>query len=483
MIENRTIFTADNLDILPGMDSESVDLIYLDPPFNSNRTYAAPIGSKAAGAAFKDTWTLSDTDDAWWGLIADEHPSLYKVIDAAGEVGGRGDKAYLIYMAMRLLEMKRILKSTGSIYYHCDSTMSHSVKLVMDSIFGYKNFKNEIIWRRTGAHNDPNRFGRNADNILFFTKSNNYIFNPVYTDYEPEYIKKFFNHQDEHGKYQRVVLTGSGVSSGESNVEWKGYRPSQSQRHWSVPRRIVNRLVGEEQASKMSITERLDLLDKNNYIYISRNGIPRFKQYLHEMSGAPVQMIWGDIPPISAHAKERLGYPTQKPLALLERIVKASSNEGDVVFDPFCGCATTLIAAEKEKRQWIGIDISLKAVDLVKIRLHQTFQIGEGSEGELDYKSADIIHRTDIPIRSDHATPPSKDIKHILFGKQKGICNGCKHDFPFQNFTLDHIQPTSRGGADTDANLQLLCNHCNSVKSNGTMAELIARLRESGILH
>ncbi len=471
MIENRTIFTRDNLDILPGMDSESVDLIYLDPPFNSNRHYEAPVGSKAAGAAFKDAWTFEDTDDAWWGLIAEKHPALYKVIDAAGAVGNSGDKSYLIYMAMRVLELHRILKLTGSIYLHCDSTMSHSLKMMMDSIFGRRNFRNDIIWKRTnnpkGSQFKSKKYGVYTDNIFFYSKSDSFYFNlsAAKKKLDSEEIKKKYKLVDEHGRYYQGPIVRGASMGDRPNLcyEYKGYTSPPS--GWRMTK------------------EKLIALDKAGNLGWSKNKMPFRKLRPQDDDGHPLGGLWDDISRISSQSPERTGYPTQKPIALLERIIKVSSNEGDVVFDPFCGCATTLIAAEKEKRQWIGIDISSKAVDLVKDRLHQTFQIGEGSEGELAYKSADIIHRTDIPIRSDHATPRSKDIKHILFGKQKGICNGCKHDFPFQNFTLDHIQPTSRGGADTDANLQLLCNHCNSVKSNGTMAELIARLRERGILH
>ena len=391
MIKPQTIFTGDNLDIMHGMESESVDLIYIDPPFNSNRNYSAPIGSKAAGAAFKDTWTLSDTDDAWWGEIADEHPSLYKVIDAVGEIGGKGGKAYLIYMAMRLLEMKRLLKPTGSIYYHCDPTMSHSIKLTMDSVFERKNFRNEVIWGYRTQGVSMKNWPKKHDILLCYGGGGDKItFHPMK---ERLYYKKPFRHTqiDQEGRHYVDVY---------------------------------------------------------------------------------VRDVWDDDPQVKAlisQAKERTGYPTQKPLALLERIIKASSNEGDIVLDSFCGCATALIAAQKLNRQWIGVDISPVAVQLVKNRL----------ENELGL-FADFIHRQDIPVRKKNVKR-SKNIKHILYGQQEGECAGCQCWFPFRNLAIDHYVPTSKGGTNDDANLQLLCTPCNSTKGNRTMEFLLASLKEQGV--
>ncbi len=195
---NRTIFTGDNLDIMRGMNSETVDLIYLDPPFNSNRNYSAPVGSAAAGAAFKDTWTLSDLDVAWMGLIADQHPAIYKTLEAAGLSHGKGMQSYLCMMAVRLLEMRRVMKNTGSVYLHCDPTASHYLKLVMDAVFGAGNFRSEIIWKRTTAHSDSRQgrrqHGRIHDVILFYTKSQEWTWNTLYTEYDREYIEKNYRY-------------------------------------------------------------------------------------------------------------------------------------------------------------------------------------------------------------------------------------------------------------------------------------------------
>ena len=198
---NRTLWTADNLDILRGMNSECVDLIYLDPPFNSNKTYSAPVGSKAAGAAFKDTWTLSDLDVAWMGLIAEDHPAIANLLHTASLTHGKGMQSYLTMMAVRLLEMRRVLKQTGSIYLHCDPTAGHYLKLLMDAIYGVGSFRNEIIWRRTAAHGRAKRWGPIHDTLFLNTKTSNYIWNRTFQDYDQTYIDKNFRHEDDRGRY------------------------------------------------------------------------------------------------------------------------------------------------------------------------------------------------------------------------------------------------------------------------------------------
>lgn len=473
-VKNRTIFSNDNLPVLRGIDTESVDLIYLDPPFNSNRNYAAPIGSEAAGAAFKDTWTLSDVDNAWHGEIADRQPALYQAIHAAELTHGKGMKSYLIMMAVRLLEMKRVLKNTGSIYLHCDPTASHYLKGLMDAVFGKDNFRNEIVWQRTNTHGLGKQFGRVHDTILFYSKSRQKIWNDVYTEHDPEYVKKTYRHQDERGFFQVDNLTaGSVTQKGESGQPWRDIDPSLVGRNWSTPQRSAWPEGVEPPANyeELSVHERLEALDAAGLIYWPPKGrVPRFKRYLSTSQGRRVHDVITDINPIASKSKERVGYPTQKPIALLERIIKASSNKEDVVLDPFCGCATTCVAAERLQRQWIGIDISPKAVDLVQVRLKKEIGI-----------FGDVIHRTDIPKRSAKL-PNYRTHKHTLYGKQEGLCNGCRTQFPFRNMTVDHIVPKSQGGTDHEDNLQLLCGACNSTKGQSTQAELISRLKAQGVL-
>ena len=452
---DRTIWTGDNLDILRGVNSASADLIYLDPPFNSNRNYAAPVGSAAAGAAFKDTWTLSDLDVAWMGLIADEQPAMYQVLQTAGLTHGKGMQSYLCMMAVRLLEMRRVLKDSGSIYLHCDPTASHYLKLLMDSIYGAGNFMAEITWKRTSAHSDSRTFGNVADTILFYGDQIN--INDVRVPYEQAYVERYYRYDDndERGHYTLGDLASPNPRP-NLTYEWRGYPPPV--KGWRYSQETMAKLDGEGR------------------IWYPDNPRqrPRLKRYLNEMPGNVVDNVWTDIPPINSQARERVGYPTQKPLALLERIIKASSNEGDVVLDPFCGCATACVAAENLGRRWLGIDISPKAVELVNIRLRQ-------SMGGLFHNRL-VTARTDIPKRTDINAPiPYRQNKHILFGQQEGRCGGCRSAFEFRHLEVDHIIPQDIGGHDHIDNLQLLCAHCNRVKGNRPQEYLIARLRELGI--
>ena len=427
---DRTIWTGDNLDILRGFNSASVDLLYLDSPFNSNRNYTEPVGNAATGAAFKDTRTLSDLDVTWMGLIADEQPAMYQVLQASGLTHGKGMQSYLCMMAVRLLEMRRVLKDTGSIYLHCDPTAGQYLKLLMDSIYGFDNFKNEIVWKRTGSHGGSKRWGPIHDTVLFYSASDDYQWNRVHQEYAVDYLDHHYRLEDDRGHYQLVSLTGAGTRTEDSGRPWRGVDPTDSGRHWAVPNPALQAAFPDVGLSELSTQEKFDLLDEAGLVYWPERGsVPRQKRYADEGAGVPIQDIVTDIAPIGAQARERIGYPTQKPLALLERIVKASSNEGDVVLDPFCGCDTACVAAENLDRRWVGIDISSKAVELVNMRLQQ-------SMGDLFHNRL-VTARTDIPRRTDIDAPvPYCQNKHILFGQQEGRCNGCRSEFPFRVLEL-----------------------------------------------
>lgn len=462
-IKNRTIFTGDNLEILRGFNDETVDLIYLDPPFNSKHDYAAPIGSKAAGAAFKDTWTLQDIDEAWWGEIADVNVGLYKALEACKHTAGKSAMSYLIYMVIRILEMHRILKNTGSIYLHCDPTMSHYLKIVMDAIFGIKNFRNEIVWRRhTSIHGSfqhkPKQWGRMTDTLLYYAKTNKTPVLP-YLILTEEARRSKFNLIDERGKryYDDSAHIWNSPGMGvRPNLcyKWRGFE-NPHPTGWRLSK------------------ERLEEEYQKGNIVILPNGRLQRRKYESEFRGTPLGNLWTDVPPVFGGG-EKLGYPTQKPLALLERIIHASSNKGDVVLDPFCGCATACSAAEKLGRKWIGIDISPKAYALLNMRLKQEAGLDKFIKG-----AGILIHRTDIPRRRGARSPCIKD---LLYGRQKGQCNLCSNWFEYHHMEVDHVIPKIKGGLDDDSNLQLLCGHCNKVKGKGTMEQAKVRLTEMGLL-
>ena len=409
--ENQTMFTGDNLDIMRGMNSASVHLIYLDPPFNSNANYAAPIGSKAAGAAFKDTWGLDDINLAWYGEVKHDYPGLYALLTATQIIHSDSMMSYLIYMAIRVMEMRRILKPTGSIYLHCDPTASSYLRLLMDAVFGKVNFRNEIAWCYTGPGNVKRWFPRKHHTIYYYAKTN----------------KTIFYRDNVRVPYNSETLARRGRVEGKRSV----ISPSV---------RTAGRRNDEEVSSQFG-------------------------------KGKVSEDWWSDIP-ILTNQRERVGYPTQKPVTLLRRIVRASSNPGDIVLDPFCGCATACIAAEIEGRRWVGIDISAKAAELVQDRMVR--EVGLFFQG---------THRTDIPKRTDFGKIIAyNDIKNkqYLYGEQGGYCHGCEHHFEMRNLTVDHIIPRAKGGTDHISNLQLLCGACNSMKGTRSQEELLAMLTDKG---
>lgn len=323
--KTNMLYCGDNLEWLRHLPDESVDLIYLDPPFFSNRNYEVIWGDEAEMRSFEDRWE-------------------------------GGIHHYIEWMEERVVEMHRILGTTGSLYVHCDWHGSRYLGVMLDGVFGIENFRNEIVWKRSHAHNSANRYGANHDTILFYGKTNEVTWNRVYQAYEREYIAKHYRHVDGRGRrYKHENPTGAGVSRGVTGQPWRGVDPTAKGRHWA------------------KTPEELDRLDAEGLIHWpkKKGAWPYIKLYLDDMKGIPAQDTWTDIGPINMVAAERLGYPTQKPIALLERIIRASSNPGDVVLDPFCGCGTTVAAAHILSRRWIGIDISPTAVNVMKHRLQK----------------------------------------------------------------------------------------------------------------
>ena len=367
------LYYGDNLDILrTHIPDESVDLIYIDPPFNSNQAYNVIFSetdgtsSQAQIQAFEDTWHWGEpTEQAYHDLVTTAPPLLVETIKSFRSFLTETNlMAYLVMMAGRLVELHRVLKPTGSFYLHCDPTASHYLKIIMDGIFGVENFRNEIVWERTNAHNMKARyFSKIHDLLLFYSKGDRYTWNQQYTEYSDAQLSRYKT--DEAGRlYTGRDLTMSTVMESR-NFEWRGARPP-AHRSWGAS------------------LEQLEQWYAEGRILLKADGTPRLdglKVYLDELPGKQIPSIWNDIPRIGNTSKERLGYPTQKPLALLERIIKASSNEGDVVLDAFAGCGTTIEAAAKLKRQWIGIDITHLAISLLKYRLADAF--GDDVEYEI----------------------------------------------------------------------------------------------------
>ena len=362
------LFYGDNLAILRGqIEDASVDLIYLDPPFNSNAGYnvlfksASGAAADASIEAFDDTWKWGDSaKEALLDIASGTNRPLAVMMNAMHHAIGENPlMAYLAMIAVRLVELHRVLKPTGSLYLHCDPTASHYLKLVLDAVFGAENFRNEIVWKRTSSHNDASqglsRFGRTHDTIFLYVSGKGATWNLQYAAYSSAYIAQHYANIDESGRRYKTSDLTAAKPGGDVSYEWHGVRPPRG-RYWAYSRANLEKF---EQDKRLH--------------YAAKSGMPRLKHYLDEMRGVPLADFWDDIPPINSQAQERLGYPTQKPRALLERIIAASSNPGDLVLDPFCGCGTAVDAAQKLGRHWIGIDITHIAIGMIEDRMRQGY--------------------------------------------------------------------------------------------------------------
>lgn len=388
-----SLYYGDNLYVLrESIPDESVDLIYLDPPFNSKRDYnllfKSPKGqaSDAQIEAFEDTWHWNQQAEYEYDeLLKQVNTDVAELMKALRSFLGENDMmAYLTMMANRLLELHRVLKPTGSLYLHCDPTASHYLKIVLDAVFGKENYVNEVIWKRAHAHNDPKQYGRIHDTLLYYAKSEVRTWNRLLQKSNVDYVDTFFDQYDElrGERYARIPLDAPRHGSGGNLIyEWKGTWPS-ANRTWSC------------------VIEKMQEYEKAGRIHYPKKGMPRLKRYESEYEGTALQDLWTDVNKIHNQSGELLGYPTQKPLALLERIVEASSNEGDVVLDPFCGCGTAVHAAQKLKRNWIGIDITHLAVSLIEKRLKDAF--GKDLQFDIHGTPEDLASARDLAQRDKY---------------------------------------------------------------------------------
>ena len=513
-VPNRTLYHGDNLDFMRALNSNSVHLIATDPPFNKGRDFHATPDSLAAGAKFQDRWSWDkDVHPAWKEQIEDDWPALWFVIEAAEVAYGQDMGAFLCWLAVRVIEMHRVLREDGSLYLHCDHTAGAYIKAMLDAVFGKKNFRNEITWKRTargfkGSQFKPRNYNVNTDCILFYGKTSHAFFNmdEVLEPYEPEYLAKAFKLSDENGKYYLDLAYNRQSASPRPNLcyEYKGFFPPYPS-GWKIG---LERMVALDNAG--------DIVVKNEQLY----------RKIRPKKGRIRNNLWDDI--TEATAKERTGFPTQKPIALLARQILASSNKGDVVFDPFCGCATTPIAAERLGRSWVGCDIWDKAYEQVLVRLHRE-GLNPGSpehkqshkdlaEQHMDvanqpsfwFNEYNVNYTRDLPTRTDDGaiaapylasqwrsrriTPGAEDVsakwpnakKKAYLVTQTGgnVCWGCGRTFDHEAYLqLDHINPRAGGGANSVYNRALLCGPCNGRKgARLTLVELRNQNEKDGFM-
>ena len=516
---DNSIYELDNLDVLRGMNSETVDLIATDPPFNTKRSRGGTAGRYVDNWKWGDTgklpdqWAWNEVHPIWLEEIQDDNPALHQVIQAAGACHGDDIAAYLCFLSVRLLELHRVLKPTGSLYLHCDHTANAYIRMALDAIFGAKNFRNEVVWERSGGKSDAKRFGAVHDTIFYYSKTSDRVWNPQYIPHNPEYIASTYryNDQDGRGLYCTMPLHAEGTSGGESGTPWKGYSPASKGNHWRTPTKGVmgkyiqdNNLIQGWPDLHPSVHARLEALDNAKLIAWSDNGVPRLKTYLSATNGVALTDLIKDIP--MAPAGERTGSPDQKPLALYERMILASSNPGDLVLDPFAGCATTIMAARKNGRRWVGIDrrkdarfhvvcrmMGIKAKDAEALR--QRPDLADWMNSQLARHESNF--RTDPPVRTDDAETQApvyrangksalthREMKDYLletFGLQ---CWGCDFTAPDERYLqLDHVDAKADGGSNHLDNRALLCQPCNHAKSNRvTIGELRRRNTKEGHL-
>ena len=518
---NRTLYHGDNLDFLRGMNSGTVNLIATDPPFNKSRDFHATPDSLASGASFQDRWSWQDDiHDDWLVQLQHEETEVWHVITTAKEAYGDDMGAFLCWLGVRLLEMHRILADDGSIYVHIDDTAYAWAKCLMDAIFGPRFYRNSITWRRATSHNDASNYGRIVDYLLFYGKGVDHTWNgdEIAVAKSPEELQKSYPSQDGRGRFRSADLTGpkhNAQSGSPSTIAWRTYDVFDLGRVWSVPKTgryagYIDRHFIPGYLAIEGIHERLDALDDAGLIHHPENGRwPGLKRYAEADTGNPPQNLILEptgFTNFNVGKGEATGFPTQKPLALYERLIKASSNPGDMVLDPFCGCATTPIAAERLGRQWVGMDIWDGAHEQVLTRLEKeglAIKDRRGRRrGQQTLTFGDITYSTTPPKRTDSGetaalvlrTPTGREVqRHAAPRTQHGrllvdigaLCQGCGADYTFDPRVLevDHINPRSQGGTDAYDNLTLLCPPCNKEKRDRlTLIGLQGENRKNGYM-
>ena len=567
-VANRTLAIMDNLAFLRRLNNECIDLIAIDPPFAANETFTGNPRPPISNAEYDeeialahahgvehnegqgltrvhDIWSWDeDVHPAWKMSIEDDYPEVFAVIQAVEACASENEAAYIAFMAARLLECRRVLKPTGSIYLHCDDHANSYLRMLMDAVFGSDNFRNEMAWNRSGGKSDSKRWGRVSDHLLYYTKSGQYVWNQQYQPHDPDYVHKNYRYDDNNGSgpYRKLPLHAAGIRTGESGQSWRGYEPSQHHRHWATPTKgimhqhiVEHDLIPDWPSAYPTTQDKLDALDKHGLIVHSDTYLPEIKTYLAATNGIAATDFISDIP--MASGKEKTGYATQKPLELYERIIKASSNPGDVVLDIFAGCATTAVAAERLGRQWIACDMAYRAWTMLKRRFYlngialagttdatkdalASVRKDRGFQEPQQWTTSRTIGPTELPQRDDsdpvphHALRqprrgarqstqssswsgriPKDDAKRLLMDQFGPVCWGCGYEPRRPNGSLDetllevdHIRArkATQGtqGNDELYNLALLHRTCNGIKRNRmTLEELRNHNAMNGLLY
>ena len=570
-IANRTLAVMDNYPFLRSLNNECVDLIAIDPPFAANETFTsrprpsitqaefdeevALAGSHGAAhnegigeTRVQDFWNWDDDiHPAWKMRIEDDYPKVHAVIEAVEACATENEAAYICFMAVRLIECWRVLKPTGSIYVHCDDRANSFLRMLLDALFGSENRRNEIAWNRSGGRSDSKRWGRVTDHLLYYTKSASYTWNQQYQLLNPDYVRRNYRYDDSDGRgaYRKLPLHAAGVRTGDSGATWKGYEPGQHNRHWATPTKgnmhnfiVENGIIPGWPNAYPSVHDKLEALDTYGLVVHSATYLPEIKTYLSASRGIAATDFIADIPMVSGN--EDTGYSTQKPLALYERIIAASSNPGDVVLDVFAGCATTAVAAE---RQWVACDMAYRAWTMLKRRFYLN---GIALEGMTDstrealasvrkdrvfqepqqWTTSYVVGPGELPTRDDVDPGPDaltltlsqrergrrggrqstqsstwsgqiskEDAKELLINRFGPVCWGCGYEPRRPNGSLDatllevdHIR-ARRAAEGTQGdnelyNLALLHRTCNGIKRNRmTLEELRRYNADNGLLY
>ena len=566
-IANRTLGIMDNLSFLRSLNNECIDLIAIDPPFAANETFTGrprpPISeaeyteeialSRVHGVdhnegrgttRVRDIWSWNDDiHPSWKYSIEDEYPGVFAVIQAVEVCASENEAAYICYMATRMIECHRVLKPTGSLYLHCDDHADSYLRMLMDAIFQADNFRNEITWNRSGGRSDSKKWGRVSDRILYYTKSSNFTWNQQYQPHDPAYVRRSYRYDDNDGRglYRKLPLHAAGLRAGESGAMWNGYAPNLHNRHWATPSRgamhryiIEHDLIPNWSDAYPSVHDRLEALDNCGLMIHSDAYLPEIKTYLAATNGVAATDFVADISMTSGN--EKTGYATQKPLALYERIIKASSNPGDVVLDIFAGCATTAVAAERLERQWLACDIAYRSWTMLKRRFYlngimldgttdatrdalASVNKGRAFQEPFQFTTSHILGPNELPSRDDVDSQPHHELgqarrrqrstqsaswsgripkneaKQLLIDKFGPVCWGCGYEPRRPNRSIDdtllevdHIRARNAAegtqGNDELYNLALLHRTCNLTKRNRlTLEELRTHNAHHGLLY